>query len=62
MVMVHEETFGPVAPIIRFEEEEEAVDIANATPFGLAGQCFYRLTLSQLKNPGHFQEFGRCKH
>ena len=32
-----EETFGPVCPIRRFETEMEAVDLANRTPYGLAG-------------------------
>ena len=31
-----EETFGPVAPLYRFQTEEEAVRRANATPYGLA--------------------------
>jgi succinate-semialdehyde dehydrogenase / glutarate-semialdehyde dehydrogenase len=31
-----EETFGPVAPIFRFETEEEAIAMANDTPYGLA--------------------------
>jgi aldehyde dehydrogenase (NAD+) len=31
-----EEVFGPVVPVIRFSGEEEAVRIANATPYGLA--------------------------
>lgn len=31
-----EETFGPVAPIFRFDTEEEAIAMANDTPFGLA--------------------------
>jgi len=37
-----EEIFGPVAPLIRFRTEDEAVAIANATPFGLAAYFFTR--------------------
>ena len=36
--IVNEEIFGPVAPIITFESEDEAVEKANASPFGLV--CF----------------------
>ncbi|MDR0786442.1 MAG: aldehyde dehydrogenase family protein [Gemmatimonadota bacterium] len=35
--LVTRETFGPVAPIIRFRTLDEAIHIANATPFGLSG-------------------------
>jgi succinate-semialdehyde dehydrogenase/glutarate-semialdehyde dehydrogenase len=37
-----EETFGPVAPVFRFETEEEAVRLANDTEFGLASYFFAR--------------------
>ncbi|WP_297514363.1 NAD-dependent succinate-semialdehyde dehydrogenase [uncultured Caulobacter sp.] len=42
MRMSREETFGPVAGLIRFETEEEAVSIANATSAGLAAYFFTR--------------------
>lgn len=40
MAIVHEEIFGPVAALIRFETEEDAVKMANDTPFGLAAYLF----------------------
>ena len=35
--VVAKETFGPVAPIIRYQSLDEAIEIANDTPFGLSG-------------------------
>jgi succinyl-CoA reductase len=40
--VVREEPFGPVAPIVRFGELEDAVRIANATPYGLQAAVFTR--------------------
>jgi succinate-semialdehyde dehydrogenase/glutarate-semialdehyde dehydrogenase len=37
-----EEIFGPVAPIFRFETEDEAIRLANDTPFGLAAYLYTR--------------------
>jgi aldehyde dehydrogenase (NAD+) len=37
MKIAHEEIFGPVLSIISYDSEDEAVEIANDTPFGLAG-------------------------
>lgn len=37
-----EETFGPVAPLFRFETEAEAIALANDTPFGLASYIYSR--------------------
>ncbi len=37
-----EETFGPVAPLFRFHTEEEAIKLANDTPFGLAAYFYAR--------------------
>jgi len=42
MVVSTEETFGPVAPVYRFQTEQEALALANATEFGLAGYVYTR--------------------
>ncbi len=39
-LMAREETFGPVAPIMTFGSVEEAIEIANETPYGLQGAAF----------------------
>lgn len=40
MLVMNEETFGPVAPIMSFERDEDAVKLANDTRFGLAAYFF----------------------
>ncbi|MBR0580387.1 NAD-dependent succinate-semialdehyde dehydrogenase [Bacillus altitudinis] len=40
MNIMHEETFGPVAPITTFSTLDEAIELANDTPFGLAAYFF----------------------
>ncbi len=42
MKVAHEETFGPLAPIFKFETEDEAITMANDTPFGLAAYFYTR--------------------
>lgn len=42
MKIMHEETFGPVAAVIRFHTEEEAIRAANDTSFGLASYFYSR--------------------
>lgn len=42
MVVMQEETFGPVAPVIRFDSESEVIERANATEYGLAAYFFSR--------------------
>jgi succinate-semialdehyde dehydrogenase/glutarate-semialdehyde dehydrogenase len=57
MLLANEETFGPVAPLFRFETEEEAIAIANGTPFGLAAY-FYTQGLKRAWRVGEALEFG----
>jgi len=47
MRVFDEEIFGPVAPIFSFDTEDEAISLANDTPFGLAAY-FYSNDLSQI--------------
>jgi succinate-semialdehyde dehydrogenase/glutarate-semialdehyde dehydrogenase len=57
MQLAVEETFGPIAPIFRFETEEEAIAIANSTPYGLAAYFFTR-DLGRAWRVGEALEFG----
>ena len=57
MLIAREETFGPVAPLFRFETEEEAIRMANDTPFGLAAY-FYTRDLARSWRVGEALEYG----
>jgi succinate-semialdehyde dehydrogenase/glutarate-semialdehyde dehydrogenase len=57
MRVAQEETFGPLAPIFRFEHEDEAIALANATPNGLASY-FYTRDLHRAWRVGERLEFG----
>lgn len=46
MTVVQQETFGPVSPVIRFKTVDEAISIANGTPYGLSSSlCTNRVDL-----------------
>ncbi len=45
--LLNEEIFGPVAPLIKFESEEEAIELANASEYGLAAY-FYSCDLGRV--------------
>ena len=57
MKVAREETFGPVAPLFRFETEDEAVALANATEFGL-GAYFYSRDVARCWRVGEELEYG----
>ena len=52
-----EETFGPVAPLIRFSQEADAVELANDTPFGLAAY-FYSRDIGRVMRVAEALEYG----
>jgi succinate-semialdehyde dehydrogenase/glutarate-semialdehyde dehydrogenase len=57
MVMTYEETFGPVAPIISFENEEEILALANHTEYGLASY-FYSRDVGRIWRVAEALEYG----
>ncbi|TAM54475.1 MAG: NAD-dependent succinate-semialdehyde dehydrogenase [Paraburkholderia sp.] len=57
MQLCGEETFGPVVPLFRFENEQEAVDAANATPYGLASY-FYTNDMKRIERVSRALEAG----
>ncbi|MCY1247582.1 3-sulfolactaldehyde dehydrogenase [compost metagenome] len=57
MQCAREETFGPFAPIFRFHEEQEAIDAANHTEFGLASY-FYTRDVGRIFRVAEALEYG----
>ena len=49
MSIVREEIFGPVLTVLTFETEEEAIELANDTDYGLAGAVFCNDTAKALR-------------
>ena len=57
MLLAHEETFGPVAPLFSFSTEEEVITRANNSPFGLASY-FYTSDLAKSWRVSEQLEYG----
>ncbi|MFP1644421.1 NAD-dependent succinate-semialdehyde dehydrogenase [Pontitalea aquivivens] len=57
MLVTNEETFGPLAPLFRFETEEEVIEKANATIFGLASY-FYARDIGRITRVQEGLEYG----
>ncbi len=57
MLCAREETFGPFAPVFRFSHEQEAIDAANNTEFGLASY-FYSRDIGRIYRVGEALEYG----
>ena len=57
MRLAREEIFGPVAPVFKFETVDEAIELANATEFGLAAY-FYGKDISQVTRVAEALEYG----
>lgn len=57
MLIARDETFGPVAPLFSFQEDREAVALANDTPFGLAAY-FYSRDIGRIWRTAEALEYG----
>ena len=57
MLCATEETFGPFAPVFKFETEQQAIDAANNTEFGLASY-FYSRDIGRIFRVGEALEYG----
>lgn len=57
MLISHEETFGPVAPVAMFSDEQEVIELANSSEYGLAAYFFTR-DASRLMRVAEALEYG----
>jgi succinate-semialdehyde dehydrogenase/glutarate-semialdehyde dehydrogenase len=57
MIVAREETFGPVAPLFRFNDEARAIQMANDTEFGLASY-FYSRDIGRIFRVAESLEYG----
>jgi len=57
MQLTHEEIFGPVAPVYRFQTDEQVITLANDTPYGLASY-FYGRDISRIWKIAEGLEYG----
>ena len=57
MLITTEETFGPVAPVIPFDNDEDVVKLANSSQFGLASY-FYSRDIGRIWKIAEALEFG----
>jgi succinate-semialdehyde dehydrogenase/glutarate-semialdehyde dehydrogenase len=57
MLCAREETFGPFAPVFRFHQDQEAIDAANNTEFGLASY-FYSRDIGRIYRVSEALEYG----
>lgn len=57
MKVAREETFGPVAPLFKFDTEEEVIEMANNTEFGLASY-FYAKDIAKVFRVAEALEYG----
>ena len=55
--ITYEETFGPVAPVYKFSSDEEVINLANDTPFGLASY-FYSRDIGRIWKVAEALEYG----
>ncbi len=56
-LLARDETFGPLAALIRFSHEQQAIDLANASEYGLAAY-FYSQNLARCMRVGEALEYG----